>query len=215
MIDNIYTGMIDGHAEGTEVEYWVTATDNKGKTVRLPSGGSETYHVTAQQYSLVINEFMAINDATVMDEFGEYNDWIELYNYGSNDIELTGMCLSDNSSSPVKWIFPETTITAGTFMILWADGDEEQGAYHLPFKLSGSGEEIGLYDRVESGTAEIHMIVFGQQTADISYGMFPDGYGNWTRMEEPTPGTYNTLPEPGVAAILWICAVIYFSRSRS
>ena len=106
--------------------------------------------------------------------------------------------------------FPEATITAGTFLVLWADGDEEQGEYHLPFKLSGSGEEIGLYGRVESGTAEIHTVVFGQQEADISFGMFPDGYGTWTIMEEPTPGTHNTIPEPNTAGILLLCTALWY-----
>jgi hypothetical protein len=210
MVDNVYTGMITGHPEGTEVEYWITATDNEGKTVRLPASGSESYHVTEQAHNLVINEFMAINDTAYEDEYGEYNDWIELYNYGTTDIELTGMSLSDDGDTPMKWTFPETTITAGTFLVLWADGDEEQGMYHLPFKLSGAGEEIGLYDRSDAGTAEIHTVVFGQQAADISFGMFPDGYGNWTAMEKPTPGTYNTIPEPGTGSFFWIGIVIGF-----
>lgn len=210
MVDNVYTGTITGHPEGTEVHYWITATDNEGKTTRLPAKGSESYRVTARIHSLVINEFMAINDSAVTDEYGEYNDWIELYNYGTTDIELTGMSLSDDSDTPVKWTFPETTITAGTFLVLWTDGDEEQGTYHLPFKLSGSGEEIGLYDRPETGTAEIHTVVFGQQAADISFGMFPDGNGAWTAMEEPTPGTFNTIPEPEMAGMLWLYAAIWF-----
>jgi hypothetical protein len=210
MADNVYTGMITGHAEGTVVDYWVVAMDDANTTVRLPASGTETYHVAVPAYSLVINEFMAINDSAVTDEDGEYNDWIELYNYGTQDIELTGINVSDDRSTPLKWTFPEATITAGTFLVLWADGDEEQGEYHLPFKLSGSGEEIGLYGRVESGTAEIHTVVFGQQEADISFGMFPDGSGTWTIMEEPTPGTHNTIPEPNTTGILLLCAALWY-----
>jgi len=64
--------------------------------------------------------------------------------------------------------------------------------------LSGDGEEIGLYDTDAGGTVLIHSVVYGVQSADISYGIYPDATGNWEEMMESTPGTHNTLPEPGM-----------------
>ena len=40
---------------------------------------------------LVINEFLAINNSANTDEFGEYDDWIELYNGTQNPINIAGM----------------------------------------------------------------------------------------------------------------------------
>jgi len=40
--------------------------------------------------TVVINEFMVVNFTTVADQDGEYDDWIELYNLTSNEIDLSG-----------------------------------------------------------------------------------------------------------------------------
>jgi len=45
--------------------------------------------------TLVINEFMADNEGTIEDpdESDEYPDWIEIYNYGDEAIDMGGMYL--------------------------------------------------------------------------------------------------------------------------
>jgi len=146
-----------------------------------------------------------MNSTINYDEFGNYDDWIELYNNDTNKVELTGLFLSDDLANPTKWIFPETNLATKAFLILWADNETNQGAFHLPFKLSGSGEEIGLFNSANSGTSLIHSIVFGIQTSDISYGLFTDATGDWTLFYIPTPGTNNVLPEP---ALFWILLLI-------
>jgi hypothetical protein len=39
--------------------------------------------VSAVEITLVINEFMASNNSSVQDPQGRYDDWIEIYNYGT------------------------------------------------------------------------------------------------------------------------------------
>ncbi|MDZ7376755.1 MAG: lamin tail domain-containing protein, partial [candidate division KSB1 bacterium] len=56
--------------------------------------------------SLVINEVMASNGATIRDEDGDTPDWIELYNRGQQPIDLNGFGLSDDATAPYKWTFP-------------------------------------------------------------------------------------------------------------
>ncbi len=53
---------------------------------------------------LFINEFMADNDTIVADEYGEYDDWIEIYNSGSTTVDLGGMYLTDDPKDPTKWM---------------------------------------------------------------------------------------------------------------
>ncbi|MDR4989243.1 MAG: hypothetical protein RG741_10445, partial [Bacteroidales bacterium] len=50
------------------------------------------FHASAQQ--LVINEMMASNATTIVDEDGDYEDWVELYNAGNEVINLFGWGLS-------------------------------------------------------------------------------------------------------------------------
>ena len=55
---------------------------------------------------VVINEYSASN-RQMTDNFGNYEDWVELYNPSGNFVDLTGYYLSDNpGSSPVGYCLP-------------------------------------------------------------------------------------------------------------
>ena len=169
---------------------------NSWRPSTFPGGTPGFGPVTISGSGLFINEFLAINETTITDNFGGFEDWIELLNFDSNTIELSGMFLTDDLSDPTKWSFPDTNLAAGDFLLLWADNETNKGVLHLPFKLSGNGEEIGLFNRSEDGTTLLHSVVYGEQYADISYGLFPDATGVWTSLAIPTPGSSNIIPEP-------------------
>jgi len=48
---------------------------------------------------IVINEFMAVNSYTAADQDGEYDDWIELFNLTSEEINLSGYYLTDSKNN--------------------------------------------------------------------------------------------------------------------
>ncbi len=144
------------------------------------------------QQSLYINEFMADNSATIADSTdGSYDDWIEIYNAGSEAINLSGYYMSDDPDNPLQWSFPDTAISAGGFLLIWADGDTDDEGLHANFKLSKGGEFIGLYKLSESDTVVIDTIAFDAQTTDVSYGRYPDGGSSWQSFAVPTPGSLN------------------------
>lgn len=139
---------------------------------------------------LVINEFMALNGSTISDSAGDYDDWLEIYNPADYSIPLGGLYLSDNFDRPNKWAFPQCEIGPNGFLLVWCDDEAFEGALHSTFKLSGGGEEIGLYSR--DGVTLIDSITFGDQSEDISFGRFPDGSENWMPLTAPTPGYQNS-----------------------
>ncbi|MDD4857228.1 MAG: CotH kinase family protein [Candidatus Krumholzibacteria bacterium] len=142
--------------------------------------------------NLVINEFMADNGTTMADQNGEFDDWIELYNNSGVAIALGGYFLSDNTNL-TKWVFPDTTIGPGGYLIVWADDDEGQSGLHAGFKLSASGESIYLTDL---DTVVVDQVVFGVQTTDLSTGRYPNGTGDFILMN-PTFGGPNDGSTPG------------------
>ncbi len=75
-------------------------------------------------------------------------------------------------------------------LLLWADGDEEQGPTHTSFRLSKSGETISLFDK--DGATLLDSIQFGPQTQDVSYGRSVDGSDSWQTFPSPTPGQPNS-----------------------
>ena len=76
---------------------------------------------------LFLNEFMASNASVYADEAGDFDDWVELYNSGATDIDLGVVYLTDDLGRPMKWAFPDTTIPAGSYMVIWADGEYDEG----------------------------------------------------------------------------------------
>ena len=145
-------------------------------------------------YGLVINEFLAINNSIISDENGEYDDWIEIFNGTGGVVDIGGMYISDDGNNKKKWQIPKTnptmtTIPAGGFLLIWADGETTQGILHVSFKLSGTGESVVLTDT--DGKTIIDSYDFGPQTADISMGRQTNGSDKWIKFDNPTPGAGN------------------------
>jgi hypothetical protein len=148
-------------------------------------------------YPLVINEFMASNSTNsgITDPQGDYDDWIEIHNYGNIAIDIAGMYITDNISDPTAGyhipnnVPAETNIPPGGYLLIWADEDiADSPGLHANFQLNKDGEEIGLF--YTDGITLIDSIIFADQTTDISFGREPDANDNLVTLL-PTPGASN------------------------
>ncbi|MBN2181077.1 MAG: lamin tail domain-containing protein, partial [Sedimentisphaerales bacterium] len=147
--------------------------------------------------TLVINELMASNGNSEADPQGQYDDWIEIHNYGTNTVNMGGMYLTDDLSVRTKWRIPNsTTIPAGGYLLIWADEDIAETGLHANFKLSADGEQIALYD--SDGITPIDSIAFNAQKTDISYGRYPDAGNQWQFFVVPSPGEENQSGYSGI-----------------
>ncbi|MEM1423784.1 MAG: CotH kinase family protein [Planctomycetota bacterium] len=141
-----------------------------------------------------INEWLAGNDGVALDEFGDDDDYIELYNAEPFSVDLSGRFLTDDLADPTKWQIPAgVVIPAGGHLLFWADGDTEQGPLHADFRLSKSGESIGLFDAAANGFAEIDAVTFGQQVDDVSEGRSSDGSACVIVLNAVSPGMPNPV----------------------
>jgi hypothetical protein len=138
--------------------------------------------------TLYINEFMAANSKTIADpDYHDYADWIEVYNAGNSEANLNGYSITDSPSQAQKYRFTtDIVIPAHSWVIIWADDRNTRN--HANFKLSASGEFIGLYD---AGGIAVDTITFGSQSDDIAYGRVPDGSAVWYRLSPASPGAAN------------------------
>lgn len=80
----------------------------------------------ANAQGLVINEIMSSNAETIADDDGDYSDWIELYNSGTDTVHLEGWSLSDSYANPLKWVFPQVSVAPGKHLLVWASGKDRQ-----------------------------------------------------------------------------------------
>jgi hypothetical protein len=204
--DEVYGAQFGPFNRGDQVEYYVRALDAGSRLSVEPPDAPSTLYVIPfppSEFPLFVNEFMAKNDSTVTDPFGEYEDWIEIYNADTAAMWLGNLFLTDNLSNPTKWAFPDTTIPAGTFCVVWADEDSAQGPLHANFKLSRDGEQIGIFQIDTSGTTPIDTLSFGYQQAETSMGRCPDGGWIWEFMSTPTPGAQNLVDRSYAVAAAW------------
>ncbi len=72
--------------------------------------------------SILINECLPENTETLIDFDGDTPDWIELYNSGSQTVNLAGFSLSDTFTMPAKWVLPSVTLPPGGFLLIFASG---------------------------------------------------------------------------------------------
>ncbi|MEM7317174.1 MAG: lamin tail domain-containing protein, partial [Planctomycetota bacterium] len=131
---------------------------------------------------IYISEFMAINNTGIVDEDGDDSDWIELYNAGPDDAQLSDYFLTDKADRLAKWRLPEKTLSAGNHLLIYASGKDRTDPgqpFHANFKLSGSGEYLALTQRDPDNQNRLTVVSefspeFGQQFGDISYGVGQD-----------------------------------------
>ena len=168
-----------------------------------------TNNGAAPPLTVFINEWLADNVRTLADPAdGDYEDWFELYNGGTNAANLGGCFLTDNLSNRFQFQIPDNghyVVAPGGYLLVWADNEANQNStnrpdLHVPFALNKGGEAIGLF--ASDGTP-IDLVTFGPQTNDVSQGRFPDAGAAIFTMPSPTPRAPNVLPNspPSLAPI--------------
>ena len=143
---------------------------------------------------LIINEFLASNDACCTDPSGDYDDWVELYNDSDEAIDLGGMYFTDTIGDDDPYQIPDTdssltTVQPKGYILIWCDDDQEQGPLHVSNKLSKGGESIVLIS--QDNQTIIDSLSFSEQTTDVSMGRDPNNVNEFIFFENPTPGLPN------------------------
>ena len=162
----------------------------------IATPGGTNKNTLAPTYVLV-NEWMHSNTKTIMDPAdGKFNDWLELYNAGSNAVNLAGFFLSNNTTNTFLFQVPAGYVMpAHGYLLVWAD--KQPGAnspnspdLHVNFGLS-STSLIGLY--APDGTT-VDFVSFNAPGKDIASGRCPNGGGQISAMPVPTPRAPNACP---------------------
>jgi len=189
-VENLPVGLYT--VEFKQVEPWITPPAQRiDVAADLVTGARARY-----RHPLVINEFLASNSNGHRDPQGDDDDWIEIYNRGSEPIDIGGMHLTDNMDRPTKWRVPTgnpslTTVSPGGYVLIWADRDEADypAGLHAGFEIGAGGGELGLFD--STGTIRIDEIGYSRQDPNISYGRYPDGNDTWRLFAVPSPASAN------------------------
>lgn len=127
-----------------------------------------------------------------MDNFGDYEDWVELYNTSGSPADLTGYYLSDKATDLLKWQIPSGTIPANGFMVVMCSGRDlvQGGQLHPNFNLKQTqGEWIILANTLGNVVDSLKIIHLTKENHSV--GRQTNAAAAWKLFSTPTPGANN------------------------
>ena len=142
---------------------------------------------------IVINEYSAANYNTSTDNYGEFEDWVELHNPTAAAIDINGWALTDKPSNPTKWVFPSSFIVpANGVALIYCSGRDELigGNAHSNFKITQTkGNEVLM---LSDGAAVFQdsIRVLPNQNSHTR-GRETDGSAVWSVFINGTPNASN------------------------
>lgn len=169
-----------------------TATQLKAVFEPVP----DEYLIPAGSTPVVVNEVSAGNSIYV-NEYFKKNDWIELYNTTSEDIDLAGMYISDNPDDLQKYQISaaetdgSTIIPAHGYKIIWADKLSPISQLHASFKLANADEESAIISAGDLSWS--NRLTYSAHAGNETVGRYPDGGKCVYHMTLPTIGARNIL----------------------
>jgi gliding motility-associated-like protein len=144
---------------------------------------------------IVINEYSAANFDDFADNYGDNEDWFELYNSSAATINLNGYYLSDKEDNLTKWQFSsDVNINPNEHLIVFCSGRNEINGnnIHTSFKLhqTKNNEWIILTD--PDGLTVVDSVFIRPCLTNSSRGRM--NYTDDTKavFTNPTPGAINT-----------------------
>jgi hypothetical protein len=160
-----------------------------------------------------LNEALPDNLTGLVDNFGEREPWVEIYNGGTNGIDLTGYYLSSGYVNLTQWPFPAgASLQPGEFKVVFVDGEAGEStptAWHTSFRLTPGAGSISL-NWSPTGVAQVlDYLNYTNVTPGRSYGDYPDGQV-FDRQEFyiSTPGAPNNNQAPPLVVRIneWMAA---------
>ena len=163
---------------------------------------------------LSLNELRPVNDGGAVDNAGEAEPWVEIFNAAPTAVPLDGWFLSDEVAQLDKWAFASgASLAAGGFGLVWLDGElaeNTSGDWHANFVApAGSGSVFLSYQPAGGQALLVDALHFADLSPEKSLGRFPDGSPDPPiALFVPTPAAPNdnSVPLPPVVINEWMAA---------
>jgi len=126
----------------------------------------------------IISEFLADNSDGIVDEDGDREDWIEIWNTSGKAGDLSGWHLTDDPNDLTKWQLPAIEMTSGGYLVVFASGkDRAKVGSELHTSFSLQREEGGYLALVkpDGSTISSEFRDYPQQTKDVAFGVGIEG----------------------------------------
>lgn len=154
----------------------------------------------------VINEVMVTNETNYVDDFGQRNGWIEIYNNTAGTMDLGGRYLTNDRNNPTKYPIPRgdvlTQVKPRQHVLFWSDNMPFNGTFHVNFKIDPTKDNyIALYEN-DGKTLLDEIVIPAGIATDRTFGYPQDGIkynekgnSNAVHLERVTPSSNNAILE--------------------
>ncbi len=141
---------------------------------------------------IVINEYSASNVSQHPDAFGEFEDWIELYNLSPNPVDISGWFMSDKANNIAKFQVQSGVVPGNGTLMVYCSGRAETfpSGIHTNFKLNQTQPEKFIL--ADNGGIVVDSLTLIPSQKNHSRGRTSDGAGTWSLFTTPTPNMSNT-----------------------
>lgn len=146
--------------------------------------------------NVIISEIVAENDSVLYDKDGDDSDWIEIRNLSDVPVNLAGWSLSDDSANLAMWVFPDVTIPAKGYLVVFASEKNivsPTTELHTNFRLDNAGEYLALV-KPDGTISHSFSPAFPALGSNEAYGMtYLPGENSLiaAHLLTPTPGSVN------------------------
>lgn len=215
VLDNLSLGKEDTvslyDADKNLLDSYTYSGHAAGTYARVPDGTGEfvDQDATKGAMNIVEKEELPKHKLLINEVNSSPDDWVELINLGTDEMDLSGYEIRDNSDDH-RWKFPEgATIQSGALLVVEADTegqifDDQTGSYETgSFEAAigiGSGDSIRIYDKEGNLLDECSWTEHASYNGDAalaSIGRYPDGTGSFGLVKE-TKGTPNDWYKPQI-----------------
>ena len=187
---NTYSATIPAQADGTNVEFTVTVTNEAGFTTTSDKFTYKVGDPAADWTKLKLNEVYGAG--------ADEEKFFELYNGSDYPIKLTGVTISKDEETCWTGIDGEVVPAKGFFAIIGAKGTTARG-----FSSGFSSKKSVLIELFDTKGNKIDQFQRGEKGDDGSWGAsldnnkgswsrIPNGTGKWMMTAVFTPGEANS-----------------------
>ncbi|NLH17494.1 MAG: hypothetical protein GX455_13035, partial [Phycisphaerae bacterium] len=154
------------------------------RAVEKPTGAANDL-----QARLVINELLANSDAA------PGTDWLELYNPGPEEVDLSAVYLSDDRMNLLQFKLPDGVVLQPGEYYSVHQGTAPDG---FPFGLEFNGETVYVTaaktDPILVAVRILDAVRFPVTPPDVTYGRYPDGSPYLSILSSATENAANAKP---------------------
>jgi hypothetical protein len=117
------------------------------------------------------NEVVSSN-SVYFDEDGDSPDWIELHNYGNQEVSIANWTLTDDVDDYDKWTFPDITLNSNDYLLLWASS-KDRSAINYSRTIVNQGDNFKYLVPTNELNSEWKSLSFN----DGTWSEGPSGFG--------------------------------------